>query len=169
MKIAKIMQYAGVFLVGWMALAASAAVQAGAAGTNRIEQVEFSALPGDKVNLRIRLSEPLTSQPAGFTMANPARIALDFPATENGLDKSTLNVDQGVLRSLNLVQGKGRTRLVLNLKEKASYETTLSGSTVNIALQPGDGAAAGAGCNTRCAGRPSRSPARPGARRRGPD
>ena len=105
------------------------------AGQNAIEKVDFSTLPGDKVNIKITLNQPLKNPPAGFSLTDPARIALDFPDTANALPKNSLTVGQGVLRSLSLAQAKGRTRMVLNLTRPASYTATVSGNEVNVELQ----------------------------------
>jgi type IV pilus assembly protein PilQ len=106
-----------------------------ASGQNSIQKIDFATLPGDKLNVKITLSQPLKNQPAGFSLTDPARIALDFPDTANGLQKNTLTVGQGVLKSLSLAQAKGRTRVVLNLTRPSSYSSTLSGNEVNIELQ----------------------------------
>jgi type IV pilus assembly protein PilQ len=125
-----------------MWIAPASAAETGAA-TNSIEKIEFATLPGDKLNVRITLSQPLKNPPAGFTLTDPARIALDFPETSNGLQKNSVNVGQGVLKSVSVAQAKGRTRMVLNLTRPSSYSSSLSGNEVNIELQAS--AVAGAG------------------------
>ncbi len=102
---------------------------------NKIEKIDFVTLPGDKLNIKVTLTEPLQNPPAGFTLTNPARIALDFPEVGNGMQKNSLKVDQGALRSLSLAQAKGRTRMVLNLSRSVPYSATLDGREVNIELQ----------------------------------
>ena len=102
---------------------------------NKIEKIDFVTLPGGKLNIKVTLTEPLQNPPAGFTLTNPARIALDFPEVGNGMQKNSLKVDQGALRSLSLAQAKGRTRMVLNLSRSVPYSATLDGREVNIELQ----------------------------------
>lgn len=102
---------------------------------NKIESVEFSTLPGNRVSIRVKTTQPLTNPPAGFTLSNPARIALDFPQVANGLTKSNINAEQGSLKSIILAQGKERTRMVLNLSKNVAYNTTLSGNEVTVILQ----------------------------------
>lgn len=85
---------------------------------NKIENIEFSSLPGGKVSIRVKTTQPLTNPPAGFTLGNPARIALDFPQVANGMTKNNLVAEQGALKSITLAQGKERTRMVLNLSKK---------------------------------------------------
>ncbi|WP_240483828.1 type IV pilus secretin PilQ [Methylobacillus sp. MM3] len=110
---------------------------------NAIEKVDFATLPGDKVNIKITLSQPLKNPPAGFSLTDPARIALDFPDTVNALQKNSLSVGQGVLRSVSFAQAKGRTRMVLNLTKPSSYTSNVSGNEVNVELQTSGVAAAG--------------------------
>lgn len=103
--------------------------------TNKIESVDFSTLPGGRVAIRIKTTQPLANPPAGFTLNNPARIALDFPKVANGLAKSNLIAEQGALKSVTLAQAKERTRMVLNLSKNVGYNTTVSGNDVTILLQ----------------------------------
>jgi type IV pilus assembly protein PilQ len=76
---------------------------------NKIEKIEFAGLPGDRVSITITTTQPLVNPPAGFTLQSPPRIALDFPNTVSGLGKSSLSVDQGVLKNINIAQAKDHT------------------------------------------------------------
>ncbi|MEE9332168.1 MAG: type IV pilus secretin PilQ [Methylophilaceae bacterium] len=104
---------------------------------NKIESIDFSPLSGGRVSIRIKTTEPLVNPPAGFTLKSPARIALDFPQTGNGLNKNNIRSGQGVLKSVTLAQAKDRTRMVLNLSKSVSYDTKLQGNDVIITLQSG--------------------------------
>ena len=118
--------------------------------SNKIENIDFSALSGGRVSIRIQMQEALANPPAGFTLSSPARIALDFPKTANGLAKNNIPSEQGALKSVSLAQAKDRTRMVLNLSKKVGYNTVLNGKDVIITLQ-GSEAAAGAAAETRFA------------------
>ena len=109
--------------------------------SNKIENIDFSALSGGRVSIRVQLKEPLENPPAGFTLNNPARIALDFPQTGNGMAKSNIPSEQGALKSISLAQAKDRTRMVLNLSRNVSYNAVLNGNDVIITLQGNDSAA----------------------------
>jgi type IV pilus assembly protein PilQ len=119
--------------------------------SNKIENIDFSALSGGRVSIRVQLTEALANPPAGFTLNNPARIALDFPQTGNGLAKSNIPNEQGVLKSVSLAQAKDRTRMVLNLSRNVSYNTVLSGKDVIITLQGNEASVANAQTETRFA------------------
>ncbi len=110
--------------------------------TNKIESVDYSTLPGGRVNIRVRTTEPLANPPAGFTLNNPSRIALDFPKVGNGLAKNNIPAEAGALKSVTLAQGKDRTRMVLNLSKNVGYSTTAKGNEVSILLQANEASAA---------------------------
>jgi type IV pilus assembly protein PilQ len=111
---------------------------------NKIEKIDFSALSGGRVSIRVQLKEPIANPPAGFTLNNPARIALDFPKIGNGLEKNNIANEQGALKSVSLAQAKDRTRMVLNLSKNVGYNTVISGNDVIITLQGNDNVAASA-------------------------
>ncbi len=106
--------------------------QAPAAG-NAIQAVSAS-LQGDVEVIRIDLTEPLTAVPTGFSIQSPARIALDFPGINNAMGRSTVEINLGNLRSVNVVQAGERTRVVLNLKAWATYKAEIQGKSLFITL-----------------------------------
>src|SRR5437773_11407701 len=59
---------------------------------------------GGQVLIRLTLKNPIESSPRSFTIANPARIAFDFPDTTNGLGWNCQDIGEGFVRSVNLVQ-----------------------------------------------------------------
>lgn len=103
---------------------------------NRIEKIDFSSLAGGRVNIKVTLTEPMPNPPAGFSLNNPPRIALDFPNVVNGTDKSSIKVGQSMLNNVSLAVGKGRTRMVLDLTKTSAYTTSVSGKEVSILVQP---------------------------------
>ncbi len=84
--------------------------------------------------VRIEMSEALPAIPAGFTVQTPPRIAIDLPGVVNGLAKSSVEINQGNLRSVNVAQGGARTRLVLNLKSAANYRAELQGKALLLVV-----------------------------------
>ncbi len=110
-------------------------VSAQTAGPNAIEAI-VAAPQGDSVAVRIDLKEPLATPPTGFSVANPAKIALDFPSTGNALGKNSVTFKEGDLQSANIVQVGGRTRVVLNLIRNMNYTTRLDGKSLYVLLAP---------------------------------
>jgi type IV pilus assembly protein PilQ len=122
------------FLAFLLSLAGLAlvATQASAQG-NSIDAFDVSQVGGRTV-VRITTKEPLKSVPANFSVATPARIAFDFPNTVNSLGRASQDIGQGELRSMNVVQGADRTRLVLNLRRPVAHESTVEGNTLVVTL-----------------------------------
>ena len=102
-----------------------------AAQSNAIEKVDVTQ-QGGKTVVRVTTREPLKSVPPNFAVANPARIAFDFANTASALGRSSQDVAQGELRSMNVVQGSDRARVVLNLRRPVAHETTLDGNAVVV-------------------------------------
>ena len=98
-----------------------------------IDAVTGSTSGGTEV-VRIDLSQPLTAVPTGFSIQSPARIALDFPGISNGMGRSTIDINQGNLKSVSVVQAGDRTRVVLNLKQATTYKTQIQGKSLLVVL-----------------------------------
>jgi type IV pilus assembly protein PilQ len=98
---------------------------------NAIQSVNATSQGGSEM-VRIELSEPLAAVPAGFTVQTPPRIALDLPGVTNAIGKSSVEINQGNVRSINVAQGGSRTRLVLNLKQAANYRAQLQGKVLLV-------------------------------------
>jgi type IV pilus assembly protein PilQ len=101
-----------------------------------VVQSVTSSIQGGVEVVRIDFSQPLPAIPAGFAIQAPARIALDIPGASNGLGRSTVEINQGNLKSVNVVQSGDRTRLVLNLKSAAAYKAQLQGKSLLVVLDP---------------------------------
>jgi type IV pilus assembly protein PilQ len=122
-------------------LAASALLSPFAWAQNTLETFNVAQSAGQVV-IKVTTKEPLKGVPGSFTVANPARIAFDFPGTINGLGRNSQTLGEGELRSMNVVQAGDRTRLVLNLRNMVQYDAKVDGNTLLIALIPGAVAAA---------------------------
>src|SRR3989304_755254 len=110
---------------------------------NSITALGVSSAGGGATVIKVELSQPLANPPAAFTINTPPRIAFDFPNTANGLGKSVQDFTEGDLRSANIVQAGGRTRLVINLSQMLTYDTKVDGNSLLITLhaKPADMAA----------------------------
>jgi type IV pilus assembly protein PilQ len=98
---------------------------------NAIEAVSGTIQGGAEV-IRIDFAQPLAAVPAGFSIQAPARVALDVPGATNGMGRNTVDINQGNVRSVNVVQSGDRTRLVVNLKAPAGYRAQLQGKSLLV-------------------------------------
>ncbi len=108
---------------------------------NAIQSLTGGANGGAEV-VRIETTEPLAAVPTGFTIQSPARIALDFPGVVNAIGRNAIDINQGNLRSANVVQAGDRTRVVINLKQAASYQARIEGKSLLIVMDRAEAAAA---------------------------
>lgn len=108
-----------------------------------IEDIKYSSLPGDRLQIEIISSDEMTD-PLSFTINNPARIALDFRDTKSNLKKKIIPIGVGAAKSINVASTGNRTRLVINLNEVLPYSIQNNGKSIYVTL---DGASTGASGN----------------------
>ncbi|HWR86812.1 MAG TPA: AMIN domain-containing protein, partial [Acidiferrobacterales bacterium] len=127
-------------MMKWRAWGVAAVLAVGAPAValaqNVIQSITSSQQSGSEV-VRIELSEALTAVPAGFAIQAPPRIAIDLPGVGSALGKPSVELNQGNLRSVNVAQAGERTRLVLNLKQAATYRAQLDGKALLIIVDTG--------------------------------
>lgn len=128
----------------WRAPAVALALFCSAAtawAQNAIQSIN-SSQQGSADVVRIELSEPLAAVPAGFAVQTPPRIAIDLPGVGSALGRSSIELNQGNLRSVNVAQAGERTRLVLNLKQAGNYTAAIEGKTLVLTVQTSSAIAA---------------------------
>jgi type IV pilus assembly protein PilQ len=104
-------------------------------------------MPGDRVQITLSLSGPATN-PLSFTIDNPARIALDLADTENKLNQRSIPIGIGMAKSINSIEARGRTRVVINLSQLVPYQTQVSGNDIIISLDGSSGGSSMAAAST---------------------
>ncbi|CAD5375401.1 Fimbrial assembly protein PilQ [Pseudomonas sp. OF001] len=119
-----------------------AALLSQAALAANLQGLDVAALPGDRVELKLAFDEPVAA-PRGYTIDQPARIALDLPGVSNRLGSRNRELGVGNARSVTVVEAKDRTRLIINLSTQAPYSTRVEGN--NLFVVVGGSAAAAAG------------------------
>lgn len=113
-----------------------ASVESQAAGGMPIIQAVTGSLQGGVEVVKIDLSQPLKVVPNGFSIKSPAKIALDFAGVGNVMGRSTIDVNQGNLQSINMIPAGDRTRVVLNLRQATNYKAELQGQSLLVTLEP---------------------------------
>ncbi|WP_435634618.1 type IV pilus secretin PilQ [Pseudomonas solani] len=105
-----------------------------------LQGLDVAALPGGKVELKLAFDEPIVA-PRGYTIEQPARIALDLPGVANKLGSKNRELGVGNARSVTIVEAKDRTRLIVNLATLVPYSTRVEGN--NLFVIVGEAAVAG--------------------------
>lgn len=118
-----------------------------------LQGLDVAALPGDKVELKLSFDEAVLA-PKGYTIEQPARIALDLPGVSNKLGAKNRELGVGNARSVTLVEAKDRTRLIINLTTLVPYSTRAEGNSLYVVV----GDAARIGSNAVVSSAPSPSP-----------
>jgi type IV pilus assembly protein PilQ len=122
-------------IAAFAALLACAVVPAVHAQPNAIESIT-TAQQGNATVLRIQMKSAPKAPPPSFSVANPPRVALDFADTANATGQSVLELGTGDVRSVNLVQSGGRSRMVLNLKRPVVHQATVEGNAILVSMEP---------------------------------
>lgn len=118
---------------------------------NQLQDISFSALPGNRVEIVLTTSEPV-GQPASFTTDNPARIAIDLANTTSSLEQKVTPVAIGLARSVTAIEAGDRTRVVINLLEQVSHEIRSEGNKLIVSIGAGSGAGSMSATSTPTAG-----------------
>lgn len=100
---------------------------------NAIEAISANQ-QGQNVVVKVTLKKPVAKAPIGFSVTNPARIALDFAGTANATGKGAQDINIGDVRNVNVVQAGERSRLVFNLLRPLDYATSVEGNTVIVTI-----------------------------------
>lgn len=101
-----------------------------------IQSLDVASLPGDKIELKLGLDEPVAA-PRGYTIEQPARIALDLPGVSSKLGIKNRELGAGNARSLTVVEAKDRTRLIVNLTTLTPYSTRVEGNNLYVVIGAG--------------------------------
>ena len=114
---------------------------AGSAMAATMESIEFSSLPGDKTEIRMKF-DGAPPDPKGYTIESPARIALDLMDTKSALTTKYHSLGTGNAREVTVIEAKDRTRVIVNLTQLVPYETKVEGDTLFMYVGAGGGARA---------------------------
>ncbi len=105
-----------------------------AMAANAIQKLEVRR-DGDTILVKLQMQNPLTAQPGTWSVIEPPRVVFDFPDTDNRTGSATQQLNEGDLKSVNLVQSDTLTRLVLNLARSTKYTSEIDGRNLFIKLR----------------------------------
>ncbi len=121
-----------------------AGTAAHADGTNKLDSVDVTTLPGPQVQLTLHTTEA-SPQPLAFTIDTPARLSLDLPGVGLALANRRVDVKSAGVDSVVTGEASGRTRVVVNMDSPVPYDVRVDGNTIIVLLgktTPGQTAAA---------------------------
>ncbi|PNE03607.1 fimbrial assembly protein PilQ [Alcanivorax sp. MD8A] len=143
----KTKKYASRRLAGVLAVGALSTL-ASLAGADTLKSIEANALSGDAMEVRLKF-EGGVPEVKGYSIEQPARIALDLVGADTSITGKRQNLGAGNARSVTIVEAKDRTRLIFNLDSLTGYTTEVEGDTLVVMLggdraQTGQASASGA-------------------------
>lgn len=103
-----------------------------------LKDVNFASLPGDRTEIRLEFDETPPA-PQGYTIEQPARIAVDFVGASSALQAKYHNLGAGNAQGLTVIEAKDRIRMIINLLELVPYSTRVDGSTVVLVVGGSEG------------------------------
>ncbi len=109
---------------------------------NEVTDIVYTKLPGSRIQIVVRMNGR-PSEPSTFSITNPARVALDFPATRVTMANKTVAVREGAVSSVAAIESDGRTRVVLSLVKPVGYTAAIDGNNYVITVNAPGGAIAG--------------------------
>lgn len=96
-----------------------------------MEDIEFSSLPGDKTEIRM-IFDGVPPDPTGYTIEQPARIALDLNGVMSGLPTKHHPLGSGNARSVTVVEAGDRTRVIVSMGELVAYSSRVIGNSLYV-------------------------------------
>jgi len=114
------------------------------AASNSLERISYNVLPGNRLQIALHMTRPPV-KPRGFTIDNPARIALDLRDTSNNLNERVVPIGVGSVRTITSAATGTRTRVVINLAALTPYETLVDGNSILVTLDSHAASAAASG------------------------
>ena len=94
-----------------------------------LKNVEYSSLKGNQVEVRLEFDSAVPKVDS-YSIEKPARIALDLLETSSALPQRNHKIDADPVRGLTVVEGKDRTRVIVNLNQLTGYDTRVDGNTL---------------------------------------
>lgn len=107
---------------------------------NKLTDIKVAALPDDNVEITLQFDNAPTD-PISFTTDNPARIALDFANTGLDIKNRFQDINIGATKTVNSIQSKDRTRVVVNLSSLQEYQLQRAGNNYILLIGKNDTAA----------------------------
>ncbi|WP_071870892.1 type IV pilus secretin PilQ family protein [Atopomonas hussainii] len=119
------------------ALLAALGLISSAVNAADLKTLDVVTLSGDRMELRMGFDGPV-DVPRGYTIEQPARIALDLPGVKNKLGVKVRELGMGNARSVTFVEAADRTRMIINMTTLTPYSARAEGNNVVVVVGVGE-------------------------------
>ena len=116
-------------------LGALALITGSLAMANTLQEISYATATDGSVRIVLHLAEPAAGAQA-FTTNDPPRIAIDLPDTMNSVVDRRIVVGSGATSAISAVEAGGRTRVVVDLFDRTTYQAYADGSSYVIDIAP---------------------------------
>jgi type IV pilus assembly protein PilQ len=99
----------------------------------QLNSVDYSSLPGDKIELRFGF-DGNPPEPKGYNIEKPARIALDLEGVSSSLKSKYHELGLGNARNLTVIEAGNRTRLIISLTQLEPYVTSVRDNQLFVTI-----------------------------------
>ena len=123
----------------------------------QLESIGFATLPGDSIEIRLGF-DGTPPEPNSFVLDNPARISVDLDGVASSLTQQQFNIDADNAQSVLVIDDGSRTRLIINLDQLVSYDSTIVGNNLVLTVGADSTQATAATASAVGSGWPCRSP-----------
>ncbi len=106
-----------------------------AMASSALKNMSYQSLSGGRVVLNFKFTGTVPT-PRIFTTETPPRIAVDFDNTSLAVAKRHLKIGSGAASGVTAVSAGGRTRVVVDLFNSASYTTKVEGDRLVMIIRP---------------------------------
>lgn len=100
---------------------------------NDLSKIHFAELPGHRFEIKLDFDEA-PEAPKGYNIEKPARVVLDFAGVESKLAKKKFPIAFEGAKSVVVLSGSDRTRMIVNLDELVSYTTRVEGRSLFVEM-----------------------------------
>ncbi len=101
---------------------------------NTLTAIHYQTLPNNRMQINLQFLNALQGVPKSFVTKDPPRLVLDFSSTGLKMAKTSDTIGQGMALRYETVESKGRTRVVIDLKQAVNYRVELQKNTAVIFL-----------------------------------
>ena len=98
-----------------------------------LQDAQFTALPGGKVELRFDFDAP-PPMPRSYKIDQPARLVLDLWGVTSDLPSKQLDVATSSVKQVNFAQTDGRLRMVVNLTKSSAFTSHVENNSLYVLI-----------------------------------
>ena len=96
--------------------------------------IDVYPVSSDETQLALQFSGGV-AELQGYRLDDPPRLTLDLAGAQNGLGQRHIKVDQGGIGRISVLEGNGRTRLVIGLTKPLDYTSQAMDDQLHISLR----------------------------------